>query len=117
MLLTIGLYHLTSRARSPAAFLARGSEQTVLGDLTGVQTGEMPWCSCSTGATPSGVSVAAAVELQRYVHHCSMQRRVMKALVWRPAGYNISLYFTKPDNQVGHVGDLQPARARLRHRS
>jgi uncharacterized surface protein with fasciclin (FAS1) repeats len=49
MLLTIGLYHLTSRARSPAAFLARGSEQTVLGDLT---------------------------------------------------GYNISLYFTKPDNQT-----------------
>ena len=35
VLLTIGLYHLTSRARSPAAFLARGSEQTVLGDLTG----------------------------------------------------------------------------------
>jgi hypothetical protein len=77
MLLTIGLYHLTSRARSPAAFLARGSEQTVLGDLTGVHTGGVPWCSCSAGAAPSSVS---AIKWQRWgcSSHRSVQLDVMK---------------------------------------
>lgn len=35
ILLTVGLYHLTGRARTAEQFLAKGSAQTLLGDLTG----------------------------------------------------------------------------------
>lgn len=38
ILLTVGLYHLTSRALSRSAFLSRGSAQTALGVLTGATT-------------------------------------------------------------------------------
>ena len=78
MLLTIGLYHLTSRARSPAAFLARGSEQTVLGDLTGEQNWRaipaQSACKCSMTERQSCGSGWAAV----YSHHRSVQLQVME---------------------------------------
>jgi len=114
ILLTVGLYHLTSRAQSRSAFLADGSAQTALGVLTGAPVARPAHkvdCSIARMYVCSGCT-CPALHWRGCVYITPSQvlseagcRTPLRA---DPAGLNVSLYFEQIRGEVRNVSITAP---------